>query len=69
MGITDGSYVCGRCGGWQTSCSLCSDLESIIVKGPEHPDEKASKRRDKAELDAQTRSIRLSADKRAGWFN
>jgi hypothetical protein len=69
MGITDGSYVCGRCGEWQTSCSLCSDLESHLVAGPEHPTAIAAKRKDEAELDAQTRSIRYEADKRAGWFD
>jgi hypothetical protein len=61
MSITDGSYMCGRCGDWRTVCGLCVGEMPGMVIGPTHNVS------DDNELIEQTRSIRRAADKRQGW--
>jgi hypothetical protein len=64
MGITDCDHVCSRCGEHMSSCYLCRDEPSAVVRiGSDR-----QRHDDDAEIAAQTRAIRRAADRRQGWL-
>lgn len=66
MSITDGSFVCGHCGEWRTTCHLCIgkerliDRTAVLTREAQYRDEAGK------ELHMQYRSIRLAAERRRG---
>lgn len=66
MGITDGTYVCGLCGEWRTSCQLCYEAPMVDMRGKQYREKLAFDEAEK-ELANQERAIRRAADKRDGY--
>ena len=63
MSITDGTFVCSLCGEWLTGCSLCGEAPLVDMRLTIAAEERAE-REGEIELHQQSRSIRMSAERR-----
>jgi hypothetical protein len=67
MSVTDGTFVCGRCGDWRTSCSLCQDAPIVIDMRRSLAYEREQEIKADQEEREQEQCIRRSSEKRQGF--